>query len=100
MKRDWPALFDELKRAGQFSSDAQLAEHLGVTRSQISAWRKGKSDLGSLTKLRILDALGHDDLQSALASLLSDTDPIDGLQRHRDLKAKIGDPAASRKRKV
>lgn len=72
MKRDWFALFDELKQVGQFSSDARLAEHLGVTRAQISAWRNGKSDLGTIVKLRILNELGRDDLQSALASLLSD----------------------------
>lgn len=100
MKRNWSALFDELKVAGRFPSDAQLAASLGVSRSQISAWRKGKSDLGTLTKLRILDALGHDDLQSALASLLSETEPVEGSQRHRNLKAKVGSHAGSQKKKA
>ena len=69
MQFDWYQLFDELKRRGHFGSDAQLADSLGLTRSQISAWRKNKSDPGTLTKIKILDALGHDTLRSAVLSL-------------------------------
>ena len=67
---DWNALFDEVKAKGQFGSDAQLAESLGLTRAQISAWRTGKSDLGTLTKLKLLDVLGYADLRSAVLSLV------------------------------
>ena len=67
---DWNALFDEVKAKGQFGSDAQLADSLGLTRAQISAWRTGKSDLGTLTKLKLLDVLGYADLRSAVLSLL------------------------------
>jgi CRP-like cAMP-binding protein len=70
MASDWHALYDEVKRLGEFGSDAQLAESLGLTRAQISAWRTGKSDLGALAKLKILDVLGHDSLRSAVLSLL------------------------------
>jgi CRP-like cAMP-binding protein len=70
MTFDWHALYEDVKRLGQFASDAQLAESLGLTRAQISAWRTGKSELGTLAKLRMLDALGHKSLRSALFSLL------------------------------
>ena len=50
MQFDWYDLFDELKRRGRFNSDAQLADSLALTRSQISAWRNSKSYLGTLTK--------------------------------------------------
>ena len=70
MQFDWYELFDELKRRGRFNSDAQLADSLVLTRSQISAWRNDKSDLGTLTKIKILDALGHDTLRSAVLSLV------------------------------
>ena len=70
MTTDWHALYDDVKRLGQFGSDAQVAECLGLTRAQISAWRTGKSDLGTLAKLRILDALGQDTLRSSVLSLL------------------------------
>jgi transcriptional regulator with XRE-family HTH domain len=89
MKRDWSALFDELKTKGQFKSDAQLAEHLGVTRSHVSAWRNGKSDLGTITKLRVLDALGNDSLRSAVLSLLSDTHPDDGADKQLKLVSRL-----------
>jgi len=69
MQLDWFQLFDELKRRGHFGSDAQLADSLELTRSQICAWRKNKSDLETLTKFDILDALGHDTLRSAVLSL-------------------------------
>jgi hypothetical protein len=70
MQLDWFQLFDELKRRGHFGSDAQLADSLELTRSQICAWRKNKNDLETLTKFDILDALGHDTLRSAVLSLL------------------------------
>jgi CRP-like cAMP-binding protein len=70
MTTDWHALYDDVKLLGQFGSDAQVAECLGLTRAQISAWRTGKSELGTLAKLRILDALGQDTLRSAVLSLL------------------------------
>lgn len=70
MTNDWHALYDDVKLLGEFGSDAQVAESLGLTRAQISAWRTGKSELGTLAKLRILDALGQDTLRSAVLSLL------------------------------
>lgn len=74
MTTDWHALYDDVKRLGEFGSDAQVAECLGLTRAQISAWRTGKSELGTLAKLRILDALGQDTLRSAVMSLLPQQD--------------------------
>jgi transcriptional regulator with XRE-family HTH domain len=58
MTNDWHALYDEVKLLGDFGSDAQVAESLGLTRAQISAWRTGKSELG------------QDTLRSAVLSLL------------------------------
>jgi CRP-like cAMP-binding protein len=89
MQFDWFELFDELKRRGQFGSDAQLAEALGLTRAQISAWRTGKSDLGSLTKLKVLDALGHDTLRSAVLSLLPEKNREDHIGLHEHLIARV-----------
>ena len=89
MPYDWYELFDELKRRGQFGSDAQLADCLGLTRAQISAWRNGKSDLGTLTKVKILDALGHETLRSALLSLLPEKDREEQFRRQAYLIARV-----------
>jgi len=89
MQFDWYELFDDLKRRGQFGSDAQLADSLGLTRSQISAWRTGKSDLGTLTKLKILDALGHETLRPALLSLLPEANREEQIVRQEHLIARV-----------
>ncbi|MCA8224904.1 helix-turn-helix domain-containing protein [Burkholderia multivorans] len=89
MRFDWSKLFDELKREGQFGSDAQLADSLGLTRAQISAWRTGKSDLGILTKIKILDALGHDTLRTSLSSLLPEKNRETQAAQHAKLLARI-----------
>lgn len=89
MTFDWHALYDDVKRFGKFDSDAQLASSLGLTRSQISAWRTGKSDLGTLTKLKILDALGHDTLRSAVLSLLPEQNRERLERQHIDLTMRV-----------
>lgn len=89
MQFDWYELFDELKHRGQFRSDAQLADSLGLTRSQISAWRTGKSDLGTLTKIKILDALGHDTLRSAVLSLLPEKNREEQIRQQAHLIARV-----------
>src|SRR5471030_123700 len=89
MQFDWYELFDELKRRGRFNSDAQLADSLALTRSQISAWRNGKSDLGTLTKIKILDALGHDTLRSAVLSLLPEKNRQELIKRQEQLIARV-----------
>lgn len=89
MQFDWHALYADVKRLGDFSSDAQLAESLGLTRAQISAWRTGKSDLGTLAKLKILDALGHDTLRSAVLSLLPDQNREELTKQHNNLVERV-----------
>ncbi|SEC96642.1 transcriptional regulator, Crp/Fnr family [Burkholderia sp. WP9] len=89
MTFDWHALYDDVKRLGEFGSDAQLAESLGLTRAQISAWRTGKSDLGTLTKLKILDALGHDQLRSAVLSLLPEQNRDELAKQHLVLTERV-----------
>ncbi|MFT4438737.1 Crp/Fnr family transcriptional regulator [Caballeronia sp. 15715] len=89
MQFDWYELFDELKRRGRFNSDAQLADSLALTRSQISAWRNGKSDLGTLTKIKILDALGHDTLRSAVLSLVPEKNREEHIRQQQRLIARV-----------
>jgi CRP-like cAMP-binding protein len=89
MQFDWYELFDELKRRGRFNSDAQLADGLALTRSQISAWRNGKSDLGTLTKIKILDALGHDTLRSAVLSLVPEKNREEHITQQQRLIARV-----------
>jgi len=43
MQFDWYDLFDELKRRGRFNSDAQLADSLALTRSQIPRGETAKA---------------------------------------------------------
>lgn len=86
---DWYALFDEVKELGGYNSDARLAEALALTRAQISAWRTGKSDLGTLSKLRILDALGQDDVRSAVLSLLPERNREILIRQHLELVARV-----------
>jgi CRP-like cAMP-binding protein len=94
MRHDWLALFDELKLAGHFKSDAQLAESLGLTRAQISAFRLHKSDLGTLTKIKILDALGYEALRPALLSLL----PEKNREQHVQLQESLIERVDAQKR--
>ncbi|WP_175891601.1 Crp/Fnr family transcriptional regulator [Burkholderia cepacia] len=82
---DWSELFDEVKRRGCFDSDAQLAEYLGLTRAQISAWRTGKSALGTLVRLKLLDALGYDSLRSVLHALY----PVQERDKFANLQARL-----------
>ena len=89
MQFDWYELFDELKRRGRFNSDAQLADSLALTRSQISEWRNGKSDLGTLTKIKILDALGHDTLRSAVLSLVPEKNREEHIRQQQRLIARV-----------
>jgi CRP-like cAMP-binding protein len=92
---DWQQLFDEVKARGRFGSDAQLAEHLGLSRAQISAWRTGKSELGTLIKLKLLDALGHDSLRSVLQSLWPTKNRDELIRQHALLLERVlGQPEA------
>ncbi|HEY1998823.1 Crp/Fnr family transcriptional regulator [Paraburkholderia sp.] len=93
---DWNALFDEVKAKGQFGSDSQLADGLGLTRAQISAWRTGKSDLGTLTKLKLLDVLGHADLRSAVLSLLPEKNREQLIAQHLQLAERVTRGTAAR----
>lgn len=86
---DWTALFDDVKAKGQFGSDAQLADSLGLTRAQISAWRTGKSDLGTLTKLKLLDVLGHTDLRAAILSLMPEKNREQSIAQHLALAERV-----------
>jgi transcriptional regulator with XRE-family HTH domain len=86
---DWNALFDEVKTKGQFGSDAQLADSLGLTRAQISAWRTGKCDLGTLTKLKLLDVLGHADVRAAVLSLLPEKSREEQIAQHLLLAERV-----------
>ncbi|RFU45952.1 Crp/Fnr family transcriptional regulator [Paraburkholderia sp. DHOC27] len=86
---DWTALFDDVKAKGQFGSDAQLADSLGLSRAQISAWRTGKSDLGTLTKLKLLDVLGHADLRAAVLSLLPERNREQSIEQHLALVERV-----------
>jgi len=67
-----------------------LADHLGLTRAQISAWRNGKSELGTLTRLKLLDALGHDTLRTAILSLLPEKNGDDAIKLQNNLVARVG----------
>jgi len=87
---DWQKLFDEVKVRGRFDSDAQLAESLGLTRAQISAWRTGKSALGTLIRLKLLDALGYDSLHAALHSLYPTDDREALAERQARLVQRVG----------
>ncbi|SAL54545.1 cyclic nucleotide-binding protein [Caballeronia humi] len=90
MEQNWDALFDELKALGRFRSDAQLAHYLGLTRAQVSAWRCGKTRLGTLTKIKILDALGHDSVRSMMTSLFPEQGRDEAIELHRTLVARVG----------
>ncbi len=92
---DWHQVFNEIKSRGQFDSDAQLAESLGLSRAQISAWRTGRTTLGTLTRLKLLDALGHDSLRPALSSLYPDKDREDSIRRQANLVERVWSGARS-----
>lgn len=51
---------DAIKRIHNVPSDYALAPMLGVTRSQISCYRNGKTHLGDDTALKVAELLGLD----------------------------------------
>ncbi len=67
---DWFALVEQLMTQLQITQDNQLAEVIGVGPSQISNWRKSRSDLGPVTKLVILDRLRYEFAGHALRALV------------------------------
>jgi hypothetical protein len=71
LKWDWFALVEQLMTQLQITQDNQLAEVIGVGPSQISNWRKSRSDLGPVTKLVILDKLRYDFACYALSAVRS-----------------------------
>ena len=73
---DWFALVEQLMTQLLITQDKQLAEVIGVVPSQITNWRKGRSDLGPVTKLVILDKLRYDFAGHALRALV----PISGVR--------------------
>ncbi|SAL06284.1 cyclic nucleotide-binding protein [Caballeronia arationis] len=89
MERNWDIIFDELKERGCFRSDAQLAHYLGLTRAQISAWRCGKTKLGTLTKIKMLDALVQDSLRSMMPNLFPERGRDNAMELHRALVARV-----------
>ena len=73
---DWFALVEQLMTQLRITQDNQLAEVIGVGPSQISNWRKSRSDLGPVTKLVILDKLRYEFAGHALRALV----PISGVR--------------------
>lgn len=56
---EWSALFDELKEKESLSSDAKLAETLGVSRGYICSVRKGRKNVSIELGKKIFDRLGR-----------------------------------------
>lgn len=56
---EWSALFDEFKEKESLSSDAKLAEALGVTRGYICSVRKGRKNVSIELAKTIFERLGR-----------------------------------------
>jgi len=59
LESDWLALFDELKDKESLSSDAKLAESLGVSRGYICSVRKGRKNISLEMAKKIFSRLGR-----------------------------------------
>jgi len=59
LEPDWPTLFDELKDKESLSSDAKLAESLGVSRGYICSVRKGRKNISLELAKKIFSRLGR-----------------------------------------
>lgn len=66
-------LLEILKDVHSFSTDSELAEFLGLARNTISMIRKGRTSLGPLPKLKILNSVDSFDLVK-LESMINSTD--------------------------
>ncbi len=66
-------LLEILKKKYKFSTDAELAEFLGLARNTISMVRKGRTSLGPIPKLKILNTVDSFDLEK-LESIINSTD--------------------------
>jgi transcriptional regulator with XRE-family HTH domain len=64
-------LLQEIKEGFGLDNDAQIAAWLGISRAAISSVRDGRSRLGALQRLKVLDRLGFLRSRRLLESLLS-----------------------------
>lgn len=66
-------LIEILKDVHSFSTDSELAEFLGLARNTISMIRKGRTSLGPIPKLKILNSVDSFDLVK-LENIINSTD--------------------------
>lgn len=68
----WLEALESLKRAAGFIEDKELAAYLGIPTSTLSDFRRGKAEISSRIKLKILDHLGFHRIVSGIEFLLRD----------------------------
>ena len=68
----WLDALESLKKSAGFIEDKELAAYLGIPPSTLSDFRRGKAEISSRIKLRILDHLGFHRIASGIEFLLRD----------------------------
>lgn len=87
----WLEALESLKRSAGFIEDKELAAYLGIPPSTLSDFRRGKAEISSRIKLRILDHLGFHRIVTGIEFLLKD-EAAAALKRARQRQArKIAD---------
>lgn len=68
----WLDALESLKKSAGFIEDKELSAYLGIPPSTLSDFRRGKAEVSSRIKLRILDHLGFHRIASGIEFLLRD----------------------------
>lgn len=68
----WLNALESLKRSAEFVEDKDLAAYLKVPPSTLSDFRRGKAEISSRIKLKLLDHLGFHSIVSGIEYLLRD----------------------------
>ena len=69
---DWVGLLDHLKTRCEFTEDRQLCLYMDIPPSTLSSVRRGKAELGMLSKFRLLDRYGFHLVAEATEILMTD----------------------------
>ena len=65
-------IIEKLKKRFNFSSDKAVADHLKISKQNLSDYKSGRRDLSIAAKIRAWDSLGYAITRDMLLSLLGD----------------------------
>ncbi|KVZ17635.1 MULTISPECIES: hypothetical protein [Burkholderia cepacia complex] len=90
--RDWLALYNYVKSTGNFESDQQLADAMGVGKNLISDFKNGRKDLTWKAQLRLLDLAGYTQARDIMTAMLPPETKKAAIEKHNKVLARVNRP--------